>query len=54
MIYVVNINDNQLLNKCDGWELGGEKRMSDWATENGYSIQNTEITLMGNMIIWVS
>lgn len=53
MIYAV-LNDEigTILNRCDAWERDGDLRMAKWATDNGYTILNTEITLMGDMVIW--
>lgn len=53
MVYVVNKADNKVLNRIDAWELGAPDKMASWAERNGYTILNAEITLMGDMVIWV-
>lgn len=53
MIYVVLRTNNKILNRCDAWEQNGELRMRRWAREEGWVPTEIEITLMGDMIIWV-
>lgn len=58
MIYVVyrgngNMEKGTILNRCDAWVMDGEKLMKRWARENGWVPVEIEITMMGNMVIWV-
>lgn len=58
MIYVVyrgngNMEHGTILNKCDAWEVNGEARMRKEAYEAGWVPMETEITPMGDMVIWV-
>lgn len=54
MVYVVLKDEvGTILNRCDAWELGASDKMARWAVENGYKIAKSEITMMGDMIIWV-
>ena len=53
MIYVVVRNSNEIINRCDAWENGGEERMRREAHEAGWVPMESEITMMGDMIIWV-
>ena len=53
MIYVVLRATNEILNRCDAWEMNGETRMHRWARNEGWVPVDIEITSMGDMIIWV-
>ena len=53
MVFVVNKKTDEILNKCDAWLIGAEDKMIGWAKENGYTPISSEITLMGDMVIWV-
>ena len=58
MIYVVVRSkdekwNNRIVNRCDAWEQGGELRMRKEAREAGWIPMESEITAMGDMIIWV-
>ena len=53
MIYVVDEND-KILNRCDAWELDAPFKMAKWAEANGYEVDSTEITFLGDMVIRVS
>ena len=52
MIYVVLAASGTILMRCDAWEKDGVARMETWAHDHGYASQRTEITFMGNMVIW--
>ncbi len=59
MIYVVVRNENstwngRVVNKCDAWERDGEARMRREAWAEGWVPMESEITPMGDMIIWVA
>ena len=53
MIYVVNRNSMEIVNRCDAWEQGGERRMRREAKKAGWVVTDVEITLSGDMVIWV-
>lgn len=59
MIYVVVRNNpkpewnNKIINRCDAWERDGEARMRREAWADGWVPMESEITPMGDMIIWV-
>jgi hypothetical protein len=54
MILVALRTDNgRILNKCDAWQLDGEKVMRAWIREHGWVLTDVEITPMGNMVLWV-
>jgi hypothetical protein len=58
MIYVVVRSaiarwNNKIINRCDAWEQDGEARMRREAHEEGWVPMESEITPMGDMIIWV-
>ena len=53
MVYVVNKNSDKILNRCDAWVLDAEHLMRKWASENGWVVTDVEITMMGDMVIWV-
>lgn len=53
MILVVNKANEQVVNKCDAWEVNGVWRMISEAEAAGYEVCGSEITFMGNMVIWV-
>lgn len=58
MIYVVVRSciarwNGKIINKCDAWEQDGEARMRREAVEEGWVPMESEITSMGDIIIWV-
>lgn len=53
MVYVVRKNDRQILNRCDAWEHDSEGKMRRWCRDNGWILADIEITMMGDMIMWV-
>ena len=53
MIYVVDRDSMQVLNRIDAWVVDGIERMVAWAWNNGFEEVSREITIMGNMVIWV-
>ena len=52
MIYAVVRTTNEIICRCDAWEMGGEQRMRKEAREAGYVPMESEITFMGDMVIW--
>lgn len=53
MIYVVNLETSNVLNKCDAWEADGYERMLAWCKDGGWVIMDKIITPMGDMAIYV-
>lgn len=53
MVLVVNKKTDKILNRCDAWLEGAEGKMIGWAKENGFTPISSEITFMGDMVIWV-
>ena len=53
MVYVVNENTKEVLFKIDAWVGGAEGIASEWAYNKGYTCIREEITMMGDMVIWV-
>lgn len=53
MVYVVNRKTNEILNRCDAWELGAVSKMTRWARGAGYSTVTQQITSIGDMVLWV-
>ena len=54
MIYVVVKETGKIVNRCDAWERGGERRMRIEAKKAGWSVTGVEITFSGDMVIWVA
>ena len=54
MIYLVEMDTNKIIGRCDAWLAGGEERLIQKAEELGYTVVNEEITMMGNMVIYVT
>ena len=52
MVYVINENE-EILNKCDAWVTGAEKKRCEWADQHGYKVTSIKITCMGDMVIMV-
>lgn len=53
MVFVVSVMTKKILNRCDAWQVDSVGAMKNWANENGYVVLDTEITFMGDMVIWV-
>ena len=53
MVYVVNKATNEILFKIDAWVGGADGIASEWAFNHGYTCIGDEITMMGDMVIWV-
>lgn len=53
MIYVVMKETGEILFEIDAWYVNAEEKVSAWMAENGYTLVNEEITLMGNKVVWV-
>ena len=54
MILLALKADGKIINRCDAWEMGGEERMVAYAKANGYKVVSTQITPMGDMVIWIA
>ena len=53
MVYVVRQSDQKVLNRMDAWVFNSVELMRNWVIDNGMDIIREEITIMGNMVIWV-
>lgn len=53
MVFVVEVSTSKILHKCDAWHFEAVGAMENWATNNGYTVLTSEITSMGDMVIWV-
>ena len=53
MIYVVLKMTGTIMNRCDAWEDGGMDRMMAEARDAGLAVLGNEITMNGDMVIWV-
>ena len=53
MIKVARIRDNKILTTYDAWEANAYRNALDDIRGNGYEYVQEEITMMGDMIIWV-
>lgn len=54
MIYLVRESDKHILDRVDAWASNGEEKMRKVAKMLGYVVTNIQITMMGDMIIWVA
>ena len=52
MVYVLTETGKELFS-IDAWVDNAEKKARKWASERGYIATDIEITMNGNMIIWV-
>lgn len=53
MIYLVEKATDKIINKCDAWLADGEKKMIQCAHNMGLKVIDTQITFMGDMVIYV-
>ena len=53
MCYVVLESTKEILFRIDAWEIRSVDKAIEWAETNGYEIVRDEITLMGDMVLWV-
>lgn len=53
MILVVRISDEKILSRYEAWELNSYSNALQDIKGNGYEYIKEEITMMGDMIIWV-
>lgn len=53
MVIVVELETSKILNKCDAWVRDADLKMALWAEENGYTVLKTELTQLGDLVIWV-
>lgn len=53
MLYVIDELTDKVLFKIDAWAVNAEGMALNWIRENGYEVSHDEITIMGNMLIWV-
>lgn len=53
MILVARKSDKKVLSKYEAWDLNSYPNALGDIERNGYKYISEEITMMGNMIIWV-
>lgn len=53
MILVVLRETNEIKFKVDAWEQDCEEKARAYIREKGYVCTGREITLSGNMILWI-
>lgn len=53
MIIVVREKDQKILSKYEAWDSNAYDNAIEDIAGNGYKYDREEITMMGNMIIWV-
>ena len=57
MIFVVDLNADKNRNivfRVNAWLADATETVAKWITRNGYKYHSEEITLMGDMIVWVT
>lgn len=54
MILVVRTSDKKILSRYEAWAQGAQTEALKFIQDNGYKVVSDEITLMGDMIIWVA
>lgn len=54
MIIVARKSDKKILSRYEAWENGAYENALEDLKGNGYKYINEEITMMGDMIIWVA
>lgn len=53
MIIIVRKSDNRILSRYEAWELNAYENAVHDVETNGYTYISEEITMMGDMVIWV-
>lgn len=53
MIIVARISDRKILSRYEAWDTNAYDNAIDDIRGNGYAYVKEEITMMGDMIIWV-
>ena len=53
MIIIVRKSDNKILSKYEALELNAYENAVHDVEANGYTYISEEITMMGDMVIWV-
>ncbi len=54
MIIIVRKSDNKILSRYEAWERNAYNNAIDDIKGNGYAYISEEITMMGDMVIWVA
>ena len=54
MVIVALKETGRILNRFEAWATNSVETACRWAVENGYKLLGDEITLMGDMVIWVA
>ncbi len=53
MIYLVEIDTQKIINRCDAWLVDGEEMLLRKAKELGYIVVDEKITMAGDMVIYI-
>ena len=55
MIYIADKDTEIIYYRIDGWAVDAVSKALGWVNEHGYTLacDKPEITLLGDMIIWV-
>lgn len=54
MIIIVRKSDNKILSRYEAWETNSYDNAIDDIVKNNYVYLSEEITMMGDMVIWVA
>lgn len=53
MVFVVEESSKKILFRVDAWEKNSVATARKWVKDNGYTSLGDEITMNGDMVIWV-
>ncbi len=53
MLYVVEKETDKILFRVDAWDIDCERKARSYIKENGLVLLDSEITFMGDMVMWV-
>lgn len=53
MIIVAKKEDGIILNRFEAWAMNAEQTARHWIKEAGLVLLDIEITMMGDMVMWV-
>lgn len=54
MLYVVNRESNEILFRVDAWQRDCMERAQEFIYQSDLTFEKQEITLMGDMVLWVA
>lgn len=54
MLFIVKRETNEILFRVDAWISDCIDRAAKFIAENGLEYQEQEITMMGDMVMWVA